>query len=103
MRENLDGRDFRELPEGREIRERRDFREVRDFRGIIESREWGCPGFDWKVEVCLMVLMVGVLTGDLVWTGLMIAATAAVLMRGRIDAAIRRMSDMISNEKKGLK
>ena len=50
-----------------------------------------------------MVLMVGVLTGDLVWTGLMIAATAAVLMRGRIDAAIRRMSDMISNEKKGLK
>ena len=88
MRENLDGRDFRE---------------VRDLRGIIESREWGCTGFDWKVEVCLMVLMVGVLTGDLVWTGLMIAATAAVLMRGRIDAAIRRMSDMISNEKKGLK
>lgn len=88
MRENLDGRDFRE---------------VRDLRGITESREWGCTGFDWKVEVCLMVLMVGVLTGDLVWTGLMIAATAAVLMRGRIDAAIRRMSDMISNEKKGLK
>lgn len=47
-----------------------------------------------------MVLMAGVVTGDLVWTGLMIAATATVLMRGKVAESIRRAMNRLVNEER---
>ena len=83
--------EMRETVGGRVITDERDLRENGGLRGC---------GFDWKVEVCLMVLMAGVVSGDLVWTGLMIAATATVLMRGKVAESIRRAMNRLVNEER---
>ena len=82
---------MRETVGGRVITDERDLRENGGLRGC---------GFDWKVEVCLMVLMAGVVTGDLVWTGLMISVTATVLMRGNVMGSIRSVMNRLSDEKR---